>query len=223
MDKEFIDFRNVDLSDICDVLTKIEKSFNIKLDNEGLENANTFKSLCDLVISKIDSEHEESCTTQHVFYMLRNAIARANGINKCDITTHSKLCTLFPKEDRLEAIAKIEDELGFGINLLKPKQWIVGIFLVTLIASGIFCFYHLFAGMAGLLLSAIALKLAGKFGKEMHLKTVGDLACQISRESYLKIRRNNTINKSEVEQKLRELFANDLRLKPVMLTRRTNF
>jgi acyl carrier protein len=223
MDKEFINFRNVDLLDICDVLTKIEKSFNIKLDNEGLENANTFKSLCDLVISKIDLEHEENCTTQHAFYMLRNAIASVNGINKCDVSTHTKLCKLFPKEERLISIAKIEDELGFRINLLKPKQWIVSMFAFTLIASGIFCFYNLFAGMAGLLISAAALKLAGKFGKEMHLKTVGDLACKISRESYSKVRRNNTINKNEVEQKLRELFVSDLDLEPAMLTRRTTF
>ncbi|MDO3626561.1 hypothetical protein [Mucilaginibacter sp. BT774] len=223
MDKEFINFRNVDLSDICDVLTKIEKSFNIKLDNQGLEKANTFKGLCELVISKIDLEHEETCTTQHAFYMLRNAIANASGINKYDISTHTKLCKLFPKEGRLEAISKVEDELGFRINLLKPRQWVVTIFSLTLIASGIVCFFNLFAGLAGLLSSAIALKLAGKFGKEMHLKTVGDLACKISRESYLKVRRNNTINKTEVEQKLRELFVNDLELEPVTLTRRTSF
>ena len=223
MDKDFINFKNIDVLDICDVLTKIEKSFNIKLDNEGLEKATTLKSLSDLVISKIDLEHDESCTTQHAFYMLRNAIASANGINKCDITTHTKLCNLFPKENRLETIAKVEDELGFRISLLEPKWWIVCIFALTLISSCIFCFYNLFAGMAGLLLSAIALKLAGKFGKEMHLKTVGDLACKISRESYSKVRRNNTINKNEVEQKLREIFVNDLGLKPVMVTRRASF
>src|SRR5689334_8037117 len=141
MDKEFINFRNVDPLDICDVLTKIEKSFNIKLDNEGLEKANTLKGLRDLVIRKID---EETCTTQQAFYRLRNAIASVNGINKCDISTHTRLCKLFPKEDRLEAISKIEEELGFRINLLKPKQWIVNIFTLTLIASGIFCFYNLF-------------------------------------------------------------------------------
>ncbi len=223
MDKEFINLRNVDPLDICDVLTKIEKSFNIKLDNEGLEKANTLKGLRDLVISKLDLEHEESCTTQQAFYKLRNAIASVNGIDKCDISTHTKLSKLFPKEGRLGAISKIEDELGFRINLLKPKQWIVSIFTFTLIASGIFCFYNLFAGMAGVLLSVIALKMAGKFGKEMHLKTVGDLASKISRESYSKVRRNNTVNKNEVEQKLRELFVNDLNLEPAVLTRRASF
>jgi hypothetical protein len=146
-----------------------------------------------------------------------------NGINKCDITTHTKLCKLFPKEDRLEAISKIEGELGLDINLLKPKQWIVSIFVLAFTGSGVFCFYNLVAGVAGLLLSGIALKLAGKFGKEMHLKTVGDLACQISRESSTKIRRSYPVNKSEVEQKLRELFANELELEPVLLTRRASF
>ncbi|HEY9004242.1 MAG TPA: hypothetical protein VIM89_23000 [Mucilaginibacter sp.] len=222
MREKIYQLNSVGPDDISDVLVKIQRSFNITLDYEGLKNITTFGHLCDLVISKIDSEHEE-CTTQHAFYMLRNAIASVNSINKCDISTHTKLCKLFPKEDRLEAIAKVEDELGFRINLLKPKQWIVSIFAFTLVASGIFCFYNLVAGVAGLLLSAITLKLAGKFGKEMHLKTVGDLACKISRESHAKIRRGHSINKTEVEQKLRELFVNDLDLEPVLLTRRATF
>jgi len=222
MSEKIYQLNSVEPNDISDVLVKIQRSFNITLDYEGLKNITTFGHLCDLVISKIDSEHEE-CTTQHAFYMLRNAISSVNGINKCDVSTHTKLCKLFPKEDRLEAISKIEDELVFKTNLLKPKQWIVSIFVLTFIGSGIFCFYNLFAGVAGLLLSGIALKLAGKFGKEMHLKTVGDLARKISRESHSKIRRNSTINKNEVEQKLRELFVNDLELEPVMLTRRASF
>ena len=223
MNKEFINLKNVDLLDISDVLTKVEKSFNIKLDNEGLEKANTLKSLRDLVISKITLEQEDNCTTQHAFYMLRNAIANVNGINKCDISTHTKLCILFPKEDRIQIISMVEDELGFKINLLKTKKWIIDIFVSILVLSGILCFFNLFAGVAGLLISAIALKLAGKFGKEMHLKTVGDLACKLSRENYLKVRRNNTINKQEVEQKLRELLISDPDLEPVMLTRSANF
>lgn len=222
MNEKIYQLNNVDPDDISDALIKIQRSFNITLDYKELKNITAFGPLCDLVISKIDSEQEETYTTQRAFYVLRNAIASATGINKCDISTHSKLGKLFPKEGRLEAIAKVEDVLGFRINLLKPKQWIVSIFALTFITSGIFCFYNLFAGVAGLLTSAVALKLAGKFGKEMHLKTVGDLACKISRESSSKMRRN-TISKNQVEQKLRELFVNDLELQPVMLTQRTTF
>lgn len=222
MNEKIYQLNNVGPDDISDALIKIQRYFNITLDYKELKNITTFGPLCDLVISKIDSEQEETYTTQRAFYMLRNAIASATGINRCDISTHSKLVKLFPKEGRLEAIANVEDVLGFRINLLKPKQWIVGIFALTFISSGIFCFYNLFTGMAGLLMSAIVLKLAGKFGKEMHLKTVGDLACKISRESSSKMRRN-TINKNEVEQKLRELFVNDLEPEPVMLTQRTTF
>ena len=223
MNEKIYQLNHVGPGDISDALIKIQRSFNITLDYEELKNTTTFNHLFDLIISKIDSGQEETCTAQHAFYMLRSAIANTTGINKSDISTHTRLDKLFPKEDRLEVIAKVENMLGFRINLLKPKQWIVSIFALTFISSGIFCFYNLFAGMAGLMISAMALKLAGKFGKEMHLKTVGDLACKISRESYLKARRNNTFNKNEVEQKLRELFVNELELEPVMLSRRTTF
>lgn len=222
MNEKIYQLNNVGSDDISDALIKIQRSFNITLDYKELKHITTFGPLCELVIRKLDSEHEETYTTQRAFYMLRNAIASATGINKCDISTHTRLGKLFPKENRLEAIAKVEDVLGFSINLLKPKQWIVSIFTLTLIASGSFCFYNLFAGVAGLLISAVALKLAGKFGKEMHLKTAGDLACKISRESYSKGRRNS-VNKNEVEQKLRELFANDLELEPGLLTQRVTF
>ncbi len=224
MKEEIYKLNSVDPEDIGYVLTKIQRSFNIKLDNEGLGDVDTFGDLCEAIINKISLEHEDTCTTQHAFYMLRNAIAAVMNIDKCSITPQTRLSKILPKENRLQLIAEIENELGFKTNLLQPKQWIVTLFGLTLISSFIICFYNWPIGIAGLLSSGISLKLAGKFGKEMHLKTVGDLANKISRESYLRSRRNScTINKNEVEQKVRELFINELKLEPIVLTRKSRF
>jgi acyl carrier protein len=224
MKEEIYKLNSVDPEDIGCVLKKIQHSFNVKLDNEGLRDVDTFGDLCEVIINKISQEREDICTTQHAFYILRNAIAAVLNIDKCAVTPQTRLSKILPKENRLQLIEEIENELGFKTNLLQPKQWIVTLFGLTLISSFIICFYNWPIGIAGLLSSGISLKLAGKFGKEMHLKTVGDLANKISRESYLKSRRNpDTIKKNEVEQKVKELFISELNLEPIVLTRKARF
>jgi hypothetical protein len=220
MNNEFYNLNEVDPLYISAALAKIEASFNITIDNESLENVTTFNSLCDLVTQKIKHETTENCSTQHAFYILRCAIADITGADKCEIKPHTRLSKLFPRENRLETIAEIEEYLGFSTNLLKPKQWVLALFSVILLTSVIGLFYNWEIAAAGILASAIGLKLAGKFGKEIHLKTVGDMANKISRDSYLKARRGD---KNDVEQKLKEIFANDMGLQPVIITRKSRF
>jgi hypothetical protein len=152
--------------------------------------------------------------------LLRNAIAVTTDTDRCSITPHSKLSKIFLKEDRTKAIEEIECELGFKINLLQPRKWLIDLFGIFAIISLCMLFQSWLIGTAGLLASILGFKLAGKFGKEMRLKTVGDLANKISRESYLKVRRDNTVNRNEVEQKVKELFMDDTRLDPVFLLRK---
>lgn len=224
MSKETCYLNNVDPEDIGDVLVKIERSFNIRLNDEMLKEVNTFGSLCDVITQQIDQCHSESCTTQHAFYQLRNAITAATGIDKCSIKPQTKVCEIFPRENRLQIIAEIENELGLDVSLLRPRQWIITLFTLMLIASVAVCFYNWKIGALGAVVFIVSLKLAGKFGKEIHVKTIGDLANKISREQYLKVRRNSgTINKREIEQKVRELFITDLHLEPVVLRRDSRF
>jgi hypothetical protein len=224
MDREFNKLKNAAWEDIDDVLIKIQRSFNIRLDNDSLSGIDSFRKLSDVIINKINLEHEDSCTTQHAFYLLRNAIAASTGADKCGITPHTKLSHLFPRENRIQMIQEIEHDLGFDTDLLQPKQWVIAAFSAVLIASLIGCYFNWEIGVAGILASIAGFKLAGKFGKEIHLKTVGDLANKIARESYQKSKRNAcAVNKREIEQKVRELFSNDLGLEPVVLRRESKF
>ena len=216
MDKEFYNLKNAAPEYLEGVLLKIQRSFNIQFDNEGLKNVRTFGSLCDLIVSKINQEHADHCTTQHSFYQLRNTISAIIRVDKCSVTPHTRLSKIFPRENRLQVIAEIEQELGFETKLLQPKQWVIALFSITLLASFIGLFYNWQIAAAGILASLIGLKLAGKFGKEIHLRTVGDLANKICRDS----RHAGIVNKNEVEQKVREIFENDARLAPIFLARR---
>jgi hypothetical protein len=221
---EIYKLNNVDPDDLGYVLVKIQKSFNITLDNDGLKNVNTFGGLCDVIAKKINLEHADNCTTQQAFYKLRNAIANTTGIDKCAINPQTRLSDIFPKENRIAVIAEIESDLGCNMDILKPHQWIISVFALTLVCSIITFLYSWEIAVAGIIFSATGLKLAGKFGKEIHLKTVGELANKISRESYLKARHNPCIvNKNEIEQKVKELFINELPLKAAGLSRGSRF
>jgi uncharacterized protein YpuA (DUF1002 family) len=68
-----INLRNVDPEDMDDVLVKIEKSFNISLNDTSVNDVQNFGKLCDVVVEKVKKTND-GCTTQQAFYKLRNAI-----------------------------------------------------------------------------------------------------------------------------------------------------
>jgi len=215
---------NVDPEDIGDVLVKIERSFNIRLDDTSCKDVKTFGKLCDIVVEKVKQTNNDSCTTQQAFYKIRNAINSTISPPKELIKPQTKLADIFPRDTRLQVIAEIEREMGFKINLLQPKQGIVGTFIFVLAASAVGFFYQPVMAFIGALIAITGLMLAGKFGKELKVKTLGDLAEKVAREHYIKCRRDaSTVNRNEVAQKVKELFTSDLYLEPSVLTRDAKF
>ncbi|RYU89261.1 acyl carrier protein [Mucilaginibacter terrigena] len=215
---------NIDPEDVSDVLLKIERSFNIRFTDNDISTIKTFGALCDLVVEKVKLVQSDSCTTQQAFYKLRNAINAKKPIEKCELRPQTKLCELFPRDNRIEVVGELESEMGFHVNLLQPKQWIVYGFAGLLLAAITLSFYN---NITGFILAGIAvtgLVLAGKFGKELKVKTLGDLAEKIAREHYLSCRRNaSTINRAEVAEKVRELFADYLHVEPASLRKEARF
>ena len=215
---------NVDPDDISDVLVKVEKSFGFKFGETELKDTKTFGELCDIITSKVQGDNSNDCTTQQAFYKLRNAIAGTLLIDKTYITPDTDLQKLFPKNIRIQSFKVIDGRLGFKTKVLRPKHSITGILAILFIASlvGLFIFWQ--AGLVGLTLSIIAMTIANKFGSEIDLVKVGQLADKISREQYLKSRRNTgTVNKKEIEQKVKDLFQHDLFLEKTALTRQATF
>lgn len=223
-DNPVIDLKDIDPDDIGDVLLKIETSFNIRFEKEDLKHVKMFGQLCDVVQKKVKQRNGEGCTTQHAFYMLRHAINNTVGIDKTLVKPQTKLCNIFPSDTRLQVIAEVEKELGFKMNLLKPKGIVIFTFSVLLGAS-LACLYFLPAvGGIGAVLAVAGLILAGKFGKEMPVKTIGDLAEKIAREHYLNCRRNAaTVNRAEIADKVKELFVHELALEARVVNGNSRF
>lgn len=215
---------NVDPEDLDDVLVKIERSFNISLEDTSFKDVKTFGKLCDIVVEKVKQTNNESCTTQQAFYKIRNAINTTIAAPKELVKPQTKLEDIFPRDNRIVVITEIEKEMGFQLNLLQPKQGIITAFAFILIASLAGFFFQPVMAALGLIVALSGFALAGRFGKELKVKTLGDLAEKVAKEHHLKCKRDAaTVNRAEIAQKVKELFTKDLYLEPAVLTRDAKF
>jgi len=217
---EVIELKNIDPEDIGDVLAKIEKSFGFRFARNELADTKTFGELCDIISSRINFELSDECTTQQVFYKIRQAVANIQLLEKNAITPDSELVGLFTNKGRRVKILQIGKKLGFSLKILKPREWISNALLLILFSSLVGLFISWKVGLIGVVLSAIGFRIADWFGNEFTVKTVGEVADKMARENYIKSRRNpQTVNRQEIVKKIKEVFSHDLDLDPSVLTR----
>jgi hypothetical protein len=227
------ELKDIDIEEIEDLLLKVEKSFNIKFGNAELIHIKTFGELCDYIANKIQLDHSDDCTTQQAFYKLRNAISSKFKIDSKTISTDFPLINLLPIQNRRTMTAELERFIGVKLNILRPPHWLTGILAILIVVSFLFLILlvpfvgPLFGlrlnwqiGVLGLGISIGGLWLANKFGNELDVQTIGQVAAKMTRENYLKSRRiSKTFNKSEIEKILVDLFSNDLELDKSKLVR----
>jgi hypothetical protein len=101
---------------------------------------------------------------------------------------------------------------------------VTGTFVILLLASIVEIFFNWQIGLFGLLFSIAGLWVANKIGNELDLQTVGQVAEKMTRENYLKSRRNpKTFNKKEIEKVLTDWFSHELYINKNKLTRDAKF
>lgn len=215
-----IELKNIDPEDIEDLLVKVEDSFDIKFVDNELAHVQTFGEMCDHIKGKIQLENTDDCTSQQAFYKLRTSIATTLQLDKDELTLDTLLTDLLPRQTRRTKTKKIEHELGFKLSLLRPPHFVTGFLALLLLVSFIGVFFNWQVGLMGLGLSIGGLWLGGKTANELDIKTVGQLAEKMTRENYLKSRRNpKTYNDNEIEKVLTDWFSNDLGIDRTKLTR----
>ena len=200
----------VDSEDIGDFIKSVEKSFVLKFVESDFAEVENLGDLCDAIIKKIDLEDSESCTRQQAFYKLRASIVLALNKNPKTISANTSLEEIFPRANRRKNFLKVEEKLGFKMSALNPPGWLMLILAVIFIASVVYIYFDWKIGISSLILSIVAFKLAIVFGKELNVKTVGELSKKVSTENYLMSRRNpTTVNRKEIEQLLIEWFYDE--------------
>jgi acyl carrier protein len=215
--------KDIDSFDIEDLLVEIEKSFGIKFSENEL-NQKTFGELCDYIANKIELENVDDCTSQQAFYKLREAISTTLVLDNKTISPSLPLSKVLPRNNRRRNVKELESYLGFKLKILRAPIWVSSTFIIVILVSIVSMFFSWRFGILGMVFSICGLRLSSKFGKELDLKTVGEVAEKITRENYLKSRRNqNTFNRNEIEKVLTNWFAQDLGLEKSELTRDAQF
>ena len=93
-----------EIENIEDVLPMFEKTFKIKLENDETEKLSDFNEFSDLIISKINLENDNLCTSQRAFYQFRNALKTEKIIDRNQIKPETELKTIFPKSNRRKIV-----------------------------------------------------------------------------------------------------------------------
>ncbi|MDO5616978.1 MAG: hypothetical protein Q4G16_12350 [Cruoricaptor ignavus] len=168
----------------------------------------SFEEFCELAISKINLKNSETCTSQQAFYRLRQALLKEEIIaNIQNLNINTELKSLFPRKNRKQLIKKIEQNLGFQLNILSVPQFIINLLVLLLIASFIMFSFDWKIAIAGIFISIFGLYLS-KFGKELQVKTIRELIKKMTTQNYLDVRRDkNTVNKSELKSVIIHWFS----------------
>ena len=215
--------KDIDSEDLEDLLVKVEKSFAITFIGNELVHIKTFGELCDFIENKIQLENSDDCTSQQAFYKLREAISTTLPLDRKIISPILPLNQILPRQNRRSKVKKLENHLGFKLKILSAPNWVTGILLIAFTISFITVFFNWRIGVLGMVFSICFLWLSRKLGKELDLKTVGEVAEKMTRENYVKARRNqNTFNSKEIEKILMEWFGEYFELEKSQLTRKAS-
>ena len=217
--KEF-ELIHTDPEDIEDLLLKTEDSFDIKFTVNELAYVQTFGELCDHIKGKIQLDHTNDCTTQQAFYKLRSALSSTLQIKKESLALDTLLSDVLPKQKRKTKIKRLEQKLGFELSILRPPHFVTNFLALLLLISLLGLIFNWQFGLSGLTIAIVGFWLSFKTANQLDLKTVGELVEKMTREHYLKSRRNpGTYNKNEIEKVLIDWFSYDLEIDKSKLTR----
>jgi uncharacterized membrane protein len=211
----------VEADDIEEILLKIEKSFKIKFHTEELKNAKTFGDFNTIILSKINMENIDDCTSQQAFYKLKTAILTGK---KIAIQPDTQLADIFPRTTRKQDIKALEAQLEMKLDILTPKTLIIRLLTLLVIISIIGLFIRPNLGVTGIIFSIISFELAYKLGIEFPINSVGELSNKMVKTHYNQSRRNPlTANLGEINTQIAAIFEERLGLDTNELSSNTTF
>lgn len=206
-----IELKNIDPLDIEDLLPKIERSFGIEFFEKELEHIVTFGEFCEYVENKIELKATNDCTSQQAFYKLRDALSEVLKKDKKEIYPSLLIEKIIPKNNRKKIIKQLEGKIDFELNLLVVPEWLLTFLFLILFSSIITLFFFFKFGVFGIIFTFLCYWISAKFVLIYEFKTLGQIAEKMTRENYLKSRKNpKTFNRNEIRKVLTDIFSKEL-------------
>ncbi|WP_149241675.1 hypothetical protein [Dyadobacter sp. 32] len=187
--------------DIEDLLAAVEGDFQMKFSDGDFANIRSVGQLCDTIADKVPLIDSETCTSQQAFYKIRAAFRTMGHLDQ--IIPDTSLESLLPRKDRIAKVRELERELEMSVGILSPPDLISNTIWIGALISTAGLFYDWRIFLPCLFFVILVGTIAYRFGKELDLETVSDLARNLAIDHYLAVRRDpSTINKKEFSQVL---------------------
>jgi acyl carrier protein len=202
--KKFL-LEDIDSEDAEDLIPLIELSFNIRFEDMELSHVSTLRDIYNAILGKFTHTHTDGCTSQKAFYFLRKELKKLD-IYSGELTLNTPTKVIF-KNNRISTIKKLEDNSGLKLNILRPPHFITIFNLISLITGLItLVTYDKITGFGMIAISIFSFWLSNKKGSVLIYKSTRELINQITRTNYARIRQDNIIKPSELENILIDLF-----------------
>ncbi len=167
-------------------LHKVNQQFGTRFSSKDFSNVTNKVSLQAGLIEKLSSNQGQEWTAEQANAQLKSAIAAVCGKNESSIADESLLDDLIPASGRKESVKKIEEKLGFSMDILKPNNMVYGFFILLFFLGIPGMFYSWFISGIVMIVCAFLIYILGKTGNEFKVKTVGHLSDHIFWNKYLK-------------------------------------
>jgi len=211
-----------DSDDIEDALKLIEISYEIEFGKYDFQNVKTFGELTDKIISKIKLKETTDNTDEQGFYKLKESVGKIRNNENLEIESDTKLTDIFPRTNRRKDILKVEKMLDIKLKAFESTRFSLIINLILFFISSFIFFIDWKLGIVAVVFSFISFWTVDKTTKKFKDKTFGELTERMTLYNYIKSRQNQTtVNKSEIENKIKKLFADYLGYKDNDITRET--
>lgn len=195
------DVIEIDAEDFGDILSQIETSFDIRFEDEEIQNLISIDELAEKVIAKVKYQKGFECSSQIVFYELRKLLTEKAFLDIKHLDIHTPLATIFPSNDRRRKWELIFKGFGLNVPQLEPSGFLILSNLIAIV-SFFFLFGSLFKYAFPVFLSSILISfILKKTAKGLPCNTLGELADKIVKYDYLQTRKNvRSINPAEIKK-----------------------
>lgn len=188
-------------------IERLIKAFDLSFEELDLRSGMTFQELIDNITQKLGRDSSTDCSTQIVFYKIRQILTKELGIQKERVTRNALLNDIFPKYFRKKQFTLISKKLGVDVNYFQSPAWfqftIVGIILLGLVVL----FINPLIGISLVVIPLLIGSIIHKLSCDIQMKTFGELVDRITRDNLIKLRdKRVAINPREIRMTVIKLI-----------------